>query len=168
MPPKFKNILAWQQAEMLMQPTFLRILDNIRKQLEESVWKGTYQDVLIWPEDTTEETKAKVMQLGQQLQDASPEAAEQIKQALSHLPTPYPGYQLCLQHQNQLFNIDLWELCYQVCFRYYNLAIVDPDNQEVEIDTSLIDETGEVDWNRLDEKAKQIVGQVFANLPAIE
>ncbi|HBE52548.1 MAG TPA: hypothetical protein DDW76_28200 [Cyanobacteria bacterium UBA11369] len=167
MPPKIKNIVAWQQAEMLMQPAFLRILDNIRKQLEASVWKGTYEDVLVWPEGTTEETKARVQQLRQQLSDASPETREEIEEALIRLPQPYPGYRLILQHQSQQFTLDLWELCYQVCFCNYNLVIVDPDNLEVEIDTSLIDETGNVDWNRLDEKAQQTVRQIFANLPII-
>jgi hypothetical protein len=37
----------------------------------------------------------------------------------------------------------------------------------VEVDTTLFDETGEVDWNRLDAKAIQIVDQVFANLPTV-
>ena len=168
MTPKFKDIAAWQQAELLMQPAFLRILDNIRKQLEESAWKGTYQEVLIWPEGTTEETQTRVIQLRQQLQDASPSAVEEIEQALANLPTPYPGYLLCLQHQNQQFNVDLWELCYQVCFRNYSLSRVDPGSKEVEIDTSLIEETGEVDWHRLDAKAQEMVTQMFANLPVVE
>ena len=168
MTPKFKDIAAWQQAELLMQPAFLRILDNIRKQLEESAWKGTYQEVLIWPEGTTEETQTRVIQLRQQLQDALPPAVEEIERSLANLPTPYPGYLLCLQHQNHQFNVDLWQLCYQVCFRNYSLSLVDPDNQEVEIDTSLIDETGEVDWHQLDAKAQEMVKQVFANLPVVE
>jgi len=32
---------------------------------------------------------------------------------------------------------------------------------EVQIDTSLIDETGDVDWQRLDAKAAELVEQVF-------
>lgn len=167
MPPKIKDIVAWQQAEMLMQPAFLRIVDNIRKLLEESVWKGTYQDVLMWPEGTTEETKARVIELRQQLKNASPDGLKQMEEDLARLPQPFPGYRLNLQYQGQQFSIDLWELCYQVCFRNYNLVIVDPDNLEVEIDTSLIDETGDVDWNRLDAKAQQTVRQIFVNLPVI-
>lgn len=126
MKPKIKNTLAWEQAQLLMQPVFIRVLDNIRKQLEDSSWKGTYREV----------------------------------------QTPYPGYHLCLTHEEQSVEVDIWELCYQVCFRDYNSseenALV---SREVEIDTSLIDEIGEVDWQRLDDKARQRVAQVFANLP---
>jgi len=41
---KITDTVAWQQAELLMQPTFIRIIDNIRNQLDESAWKGTYED----------------------------------------------------------------------------------------------------------------------------
>jgi hypothetical protein len=167
MTPKFKDILAWQQAELLMQPAFLRIVDNIRKQLEASTWKGIYRDVLIWPQGTPEEIKSTVIQLRQQLEAASPESIDRIEQELANLPQPYPGYQLCLEAQEREFCVDLWELCYQVCFRNYSLSLVDPDRQEVEIDTSLIDETGDVDWHRLDTKAQEMVGQIFANLPIV-
>lgn len=167
MKPKFKDIVTWQQAELLMQPAFLRVIDNIRKQLEASLWEGTYENVLIWPEGSTEETQATVLQLRQQLQDASPEAADEIKQALTQLPNPYPGYRLSLQYQTYECSVDLWELCYQVCFLNYNLAIVDPDHQGVEIDTNLIDQTGEVDWHQLEEKTQQVIAQVFKNLPSI-
>jgi len=43
MSPKITDTVAWQQAELLMQPTFIRIIDNIRNQLDESAWKGTYE-----------------------------------------------------------------------------------------------------------------------------
>jgi hypothetical protein len=36
----------------------------------------------------------------------------------------------------------------------------------VEVDTSLLDETGDVEWNRLDEKAQRIVQDIFASLSA--
>ena len=45
MKPQFKTRLAWDKAEILMQPALIRILDNIRKQLEISEWKGSFQDV---------------------------------------------------------------------------------------------------------------------------
>ncbi|MGH2414573.1 MAG: hypothetical protein ACRDEA_12995 [Microcystaceae cyanobacterium] len=132
MKPKFKDILAWEQAQLLMQPAFIRIIDNIRKQLDESTWQGTYQEV----------------------------------------QTPYPGYLLCLTNQERSVEVDVWNLCFQVCFRDYNLQQTEvSDNgenavQEVEIDTSLIDETGDVDWQRLETKAQQLVRQTFANLPS--
>ena len=37
MNPKFKDIIAWEQAQLLMQPAFIRVLDNLRKQLELSL-----------------------------------------------------------------------------------------------------------------------------------
>ncbi|MDF0553106.1 hypothetical protein [Kamptonema sp. UHCC 0994] len=126
MKPKITNAIAWQQAELLMQPALIRLIDNIRKQLDESVWKGTYQEVQL----------------------------------------PVPGYQLCLEHQGKEMCVDLWELCYQVCFSNYTPTHVKSQSVEVEIDTSLIDETGNVDWNRLDEKATQLVDEIFAQLPS--
>jgi hypothetical protein len=163
MPPKINNSVTWQQAEILMQPAFIRVIDNIRKQLDISAWTGTYHDVLIWPANTTDETKAIVTQLLQELETAAPEQADEIRKTVSRLPMPHPGYHLRLKRQEQEVNIDLWDLCYQVCF--FNYSPDDIDAESSEIDTSLIDETGEVDWLRLEAKTKELVEQVFACLP---
>ncbi|MGE5656483.1 MAG: hypothetical protein ACM37W_07700 [Actinomycetota bacterium] len=126
MRPKITNMIAWQQAELLMQPAMIRVIDNIRKQLEQSAWTGTYQEV----------------------------------------QTPVPGYQLCLKYQNYELCFDIWELCYQICFTNYLPSHSQTESTEVEIDTSLIEaSTGDVDWNRLDEKARQVVEAIFATLP---
>lgn len=125
MKPKFKNAIAWQQAELLMQPAFIRIVDQIRKQLEQTTWKATYRDV----------------------------------------QTPLPGYEMCLERQDTSICVDLWDLCFQVCFRDYPPTHDALESQEVEIDTSLIDETGDVDWQGLDTKAERLVAQIFADLP---
>src|SRR6478672_5789858 len=128
MKPKFTDTLAWQQAELLMQPAFLRILDHIRKQLEQSAWKATYQEV----------------------------------------QTPYPGYLMCLTYKDQQVTVDLWDLCFQVCFRNYHPTHAELESQEVEIDSSLIDEElHDVDWHRLDAKAQQLIEQIFTNLPTV-
>lgn len=127
MKPKITNMVAWQQAELLMQPAFLRTIDNIRKQLEQSNWKGTYEEV----------------------------------------QNPYPGYLLRLQYQDQEMSVNLWEICYQVCFLNYQPTHSELETQEVEIDTSLIDETGDVDWERLEAKTKVVIEQIFANLANI-
>ncbi|NJM23995.1 MAG: hypothetical protein HC907_38170 [Richelia sp. SM1_7_0] len=161
MPPRITNSVAWQQAELLMQPAFIRLVDNIRKQLDTSSWTGSYNQILIWPVGTPDELKVRVSDLTQELETATPEIAAQIKQTLANLPTPHQGYHLCLQRQEQQINVDLWELCYQVCFLDYSFEV---DNA-VDIDTSLIDKTGEVDWLRLDAKVKGLVGEVFAKLP---
>ncbi len=163
MPPKINNSVTWQQAEILMQPAFIRVIDNIRKQLDVSAWAGTYHDVLIWPASTTDETKAIVTQLLQELETATPEQADEIRKTISGLPMPHPGYHLRLQRQEQQVNIDLWELCYQVCFLNYSPD--DPNAESSEIDTSLIDEMGEVDWLSLEAKTKELVEEVFASLP---
>ncbi|WP_445174959.1 hypothetical protein [Microcoleus sp.] len=125
MKPKITSAIAWQQAELLMQPAMIRVIDNIRKQLEESVWTGIYQEVQI----------------------------------------PIPGYQLLLELQGEQRCIDIWELCYRVCFLNYQPAHTQIQSQEVVIDTSLIDDdTGDVDWNRLDAKASKLIQEIFANL----
>lgn len=163
MKPRFATIETWQQAELLMQPAYIRLIDNLRKQLDVSNWRGTYRDVLVWADDIPDETKALVAQLQQQLETASPEQATEIQSTLSHLPSPYPGYELCLQNGDRQVNVDLWGLCYQICFR--SDATEWNDDLPVEIDTSLFDQTGEVDWNRLEDKTKQLVEQIFTSLP---
>ncbi len=127
MKPKFKDMVAWQQAELLMQPALIRIVDQVRKQLEQTTWKVTYKDV----------------------------------------QSPIPGYEMCLEKQDTSVCVDLWQLCYQVCFRDFTPTHAQQESQEVEIDTSLIDETGDVDWQSLDTKAQHLVEQVFADLPTV-
>jgi hypothetical protein len=171
--PKFQDLTTWQQAEQLMQPAFIRLIDNLRKQLEEqTAWSGVYEEVQVWAEGTSEETKTRVLLLRSELEGATPEEATKIEQALAQLPSPYPGYQLCLKCHDQQVTIDLWELCYRICFRDYDVLtgisqIPDqPESQGVVIDTSLFDAvTGEVDWNLLEEKTHQLVEKIFADLP---
>ena len=45
MQPKFASELAWQQAEFLMQPIYIRIIDRIRQQSEVSTWEVSYEEV---------------------------------------------------------------------------------------------------------------------------
>jgi len=126
MIPKITNSRAWEQTQMLMQPAYIRVVDNLRKALEESAWRESYQEV----------------------------------------ETPIPGYELCLSSQDQEIKVNLWELCFEVCFQDYQRGSVPIDSElNVEVDTSLLDlETGEVDWEKLDAKAKQQVEQLFASL----
>jgi hypothetical protein len=132
MKPQFKDTVAWEQAQLLMQPAFIRIIDNIRKELDNSSWQGTYRETQI----------------------------------------PYPGYQLCLTYGDRQVTVDVWNLCFQVCFLEYMISPAEVTveaetvSPKVEIDTSLLDETGEVDWQRLETKAQRLVRQVFADLPS--
>lgn len=130
MKPKFKTSLAWEQAQLLMQPALLRVLDNIRKQLDASNLKGTYQEI-------TE---------------------------------PIPGYILTLSKGDLSIEVDIWQLCYQVCFQDYNLpqqhlfSGAEQRTVEVEIDQRLFNATGELDWHLIEDKAQQAVRQVFAEI----
>jgi hypothetical protein len=169
--PKFQTTQIWQQAELLMQPAFIRLIANLEKQLENSNWRGDYKDVQVWAEDISDDTKATVMQLRSELDGATERQAEAIEQQLSQLPAPFPGYWLYLSRGDHQATVDLWDLCYQICFQNYDSlhgtshAADEPIGDSVAIDVSLFDETGEVDWHRLDDKTCQTVQQVFATLP---
>lgn len=121
MGPKFRNQLAWAQAELLMQPILIRIIDNLRKSLETSTWQGTYQEV----------------------------------------QEPYPGYQLSLTKEESVVNLDIWQLCFEVCFINYQYGITE---DYIEIDPNLITENGEVNWSNLEIKTKQIIQNIFEKL----
>jgi len=168
MLPRITDPTIWQKAELLMQPAFIRIIDNIRQQLDSSSWQGTYHDVLIWPSGITDETKIQVTQLLQAMETASPEQIEEIRATLHNLPIPHPGYHLHLQRQEHQVSLDLWDLCYQVCFVNYNREDQEePKNSEVTIDSSLIDQLGNVDWHQLENKTKRLIQQAFADLPTM-
>lgn len=173
--PKFRDLATWQQAEQLMQPVFIRLIANVGKQLEQSVWRGSYEDMLVWEAGVSDVLKARVLQLRSQLAaDPPPEQAAELEQELAALPAPYPGYLLRLSHQGQEVTVELWDLCYQICFRNYDSAtgtswtqgFGQSKNEGVEVDTSLFEDTGELDWNRIDEKTKRVVDRIFANLPS--
>lgn len=163
--PKFADIRAWEQAELLMQPVFIRVLDNIRKQLEQTTWQGSYQETPVWAEGIPEETQAQVLALQQQLATATAAEAEAIEEQLARLPSPQMSYLLCLKKGERQITIDIWQLCYQICFRNYSpvLNAMDQD-MIVTIDTSLIDDTGDIDWLKLDEKARYLIEQIFSSL----
>ncbi|MGC8711068.1 MAG: hypothetical protein ACP5RH_01625 [Leptodesmis sp.] len=172
MTPKIPNRIVWQQAEVLMQPAFIRLIANITQQLEQSDWRGDYEDVQMWPEGTSETDKMLVASLRSQLETASPAEVDAITQSLAQLPTPFPGYQLRLSRGDRQVSVDLWDLCYRICFQDYDSvsgtshAVDAAIGGSVAIDPSLFDETGDVDWHQLDDKTKQLVNQIFANLPA--
>lgn len=170
--PRFQDLATWQQAEQLMQPAFIRLIDNLRKQLEKSTWKGTYEEMPVWAEAVSVEVQSRVAQLQEALKTASADEAIAIEAALAQLPSSYPGYHLHLQQQEHRVTVDLWSLCYQICFQNYDAAIgtshapeESGSSQGVKIDVDLFDEAGDVDWHRLDQKTQQLVEQTFANLP---
>ncbi len=131
MKPKFVNEQAWQQAEILMQPAYIRLVDQIRQQTE-----ANEQDIQVSYEEIT---------------------------------TPYPSNLLCLQpkgsksHNSKSLRVDIWDLCFQVCFINYEPLPADQMEQLVAIDVSLFNpDSQEIDWTKLDLKAQSAVRQVFA------
>ncbi len=123
MKPKFATELAWQQAELLMQPAYIRLVDQIRRQTEENA------DIPVSYVEVTE---------------------------------PYPSNLLCLTKDGQELRVDIWELCFQVCFTNFDEIYQQPE-QAAQIDEHLFDpDSAEVDWTKLDHKAQAAVAQVFA------
>jgi hypothetical protein len=123
MKPKFATELAWQQAELLMQPAYIRLVDQIRRQTEEN---------------------------------------EDIPVSYIEVTEPYPSNLLCLTKDNQDLRVDIWELCFQVCFTNFEEICQHPE-QVAQIDEYLFDpDSTEVDWTKLDNKAQAAVAQVFA------
>lgn len=158
----FANSQTRQLADQLMQPALIRVIDNIRKCLDTSEWQGTYEETQIWPADVGEAQMQRVKTLRTQLQTATPEAADTIRSELAALPQPFPGYELHLTQGEQERIVDVWELCYCVCFERF--PVVDGP---VTVDMALIDpDMGDLDWLVLDNKAKAIVNDIFQTLEA--
>jgi hypothetical protein len=158
MPPKFTTIQSWNQADRLMQPSLIRLLDNLRKESESQSWEAIYDNKLRWPEGTTEDQKAEYDRLQTLLHDVNNDSVPGIESQLAALPQPQPHYGLCLSQEERSATFDIWELCYQICFEEYQ------ENVPVTIDAMLFDDD-EVDWDRLELKTKAIVLDLFANLP---
>jgi hypothetical protein len=131
MKPKFVNEQAWEQAEILMQPAYIRLVDQIRQQTEENE-----QDIQVSYEEIT---------------------------------TPYPSNLMCLQPKGskaptgKSLRVNIWDLCFQVCFISYEPLPAQQVEQLVAIDISLFNpDSQEIDWTKLDLKAQAAVHQVFA------
>lgn len=158
--PQFATEQDQRYAQALMQPALIRIIDNIRKQLDTSDWQGSYRDDMQWPAAATAEQKQQYLALQEMLENATPEEYDQIQTALNQLPTPKHLYTLCLKRHDQQQEIDVWQLCYRLC----NTA--DTADGPITIDINLLDlDIGDVNWVTLDEKAKRIVGEAFHSLP---
>ncbi|MEL7225399.1 MAG: hypothetical protein AAF810_19730 [Cyanobacteria bacterium P01_D01_bin.36] len=161
--PKFATSFAKAKVEKLMQPALIRVIDNIRKQLDTVAWKGTYEEELIWPEGTTPEQKQEYTALQKLLHGVPPEEHDRVAALMSALPQPAPLYTLRLTHaDSEDQTIDVWGLCYRVCALAYGAD----SEQEIAADDALFDEFGEVDWRLLDDKTKSLVEGIFAKLPA--
>jgi hypothetical protein len=138
MKPKFANEQAWQQAEILMQPAYIRLVDQIRRQTEENE-----SEILVSYEEVTDPYPSNLLCLQPRVNASN---------------SNHTG-----NNQAQpLLKVDIWDLCFQVCFENYE-PIAAEIEQLVAIDTSLFDpHSQEVDWIKLDEKAQTTIRQVFA------
>ena len=142
MKPQFATVQAWEQADCLMQPALIRTIDQLRQALESCAWRSRYEEV-------TE---------------------------------PFPGHQLILENgaphseslQDRQLRVNIWDLCFQVCFTDYQAQFftdIPQDNDQdlaVEIDQTLFNDQGEVDWTALDHKARHCVEKLLAALPTVE
>ncbi|MGC1309236.1 MAG: hypothetical protein WA885_18600 [Phormidesmis sp.] len=162
--PNFATPAARAKVNQLMQPALIRVIDNIRKQLENTDWRGNYEEELVWPEGTTVEQQQEYAALQKLLHGVPPEEHDRVENLMSQLPQPSPLYTLRLtkaNHDDQ--TVDIWALCYRVCST--NADFDSADAQAIEADTALFDEGGEVDWQRLDDKTQSLVSGIFAGLP---
>jgi len=142
-----------------MQPALIRVIDNLRKQVEASGWTSSYHDEVIWPEQTTPEQQQCYTDLQKLLVSAAPEDRDSVQQGLDQLPQPQHTYTLCLKKGKNEQQIDVWALCYGVC------RVSQDEAMPITVDRSLIDEDiNDVDWIRLDEKAKEWVEAAFVQL----
>jgi hypothetical protein len=142
----------WQQAANLFQPALIRLLDQIRQQLDASDWKGTFESRELWPADLTPES----------LPASSPSETSETPET-----APQILYLLHLSRQEQTAQVNIWELCYQICFQSYDPqlereTIADFQPGEVKTDISLFDPEGEIDWHQLDHKAHRVVAEMLA------
>lgn len=168
MKPQINDLKTWNQAELLLQPAFIRLIDNFRKAVEGTDWESRYEDLQDWPEGTTEAEKARWAELSALLESTQPVDVNAVEAELSALPTPELSYRLNIEKGEQQIQFDLWQLCYQVCFQAYVPGLpsdVGHETQAVEIDDRLLDAQGEVDWVALDSKVLSIVEQIMQSLP---
>lgn len=133
MKPEFASVAAWEQADYLMQPALIRVIDQLRQALETIPWRSRYEEV----------------------------------------QEPFPGHQLILEKGDRHYRVNIWDLCFQVCFANYQpqpLVNDLPDHQEslvVEIDQSLFQDN-DIDWTALDNKAQRCVQALIDALPVID
>ncbi|TVQ09366.1 MAG: hypothetical protein EA368_09615 [Leptolyngbya sp. DLM2.Bin27] len=149
------------QAAELLQPCLIRVVDNIRKHTETLDWRSEYLEQVRWPGTATADQRQQVRDLAAQLQEASPEQSAAIRQQLAQLPTPTPAYELrltegsALTDNNRTATLDVWELCFGVCFSDYQ------PQRPASVDPTLLADDGEINWLALDDKAKALVEQAI-------
>lgn len=115
------------------------------------------------------------------MQPALIRTIDRLRQALETIPwrsryeeiqAPFPGHQLILENGDRLYRVNLWDLCFQVCFANYQpRPFVDnlPDHDRelwVEIDQTLFTEN-DINWTALDNKAQHCIQTMIDALPPV-
>ena len=171
MAPNISDSQVWHQANLLMQPILIRLIDHLRKALEEHHWRGEYVNQEIWPDSADSATRERRQALVQALETAEGEQTQALQGELDRLPSPYPGYVLKISAatdspeldgsaQDPFASFDLWELCYHICFTNYPQSR--DQGESAMVDPQLIDEMGDVEWNQVDEKTQHFVAALLA------
>lgn len=139
MKPIFQDPEAWERAQLLLQPIYIRVVDNIRKYLEQA-GEG-------WVDSFTEVQTPRPGYLLRLHRPGAPEATA----------AEFDLWALCFQ------------VCFQQfpgSARVTTPTVTDSAEAEtvVEIDRSLFDEDDEVDWDAVDRKSMAIVQQALGPL----
>ena len=166
--PKFATPLDRTKVEQLMQPALIRVIDNVRKQLDASDWQGKYEEALIWPADTNETQKQAYATLQKRLHGVPPEEHDRVAALMAQLPQPSPLYTLRLSKSDfPDQTVDIWQLCYRVCAQLEESSLEKSslEDRVIAADISLLDEDGEVDWRSLDDKTRALIEDIFKHLP---
>ncbi|AUC62401.1 hypothetical protein AA637_15160 [Cyanobacterium sp. HL-69] len=117
--PQFKTNLDYEKANLLMQPVYIRVVDNIRKQAEINNWDVTYKEI----------------------------------------NEPFPSHILTQKKRDIVKETNVWFICFQVCFKEFTTE----KNEPVEIDSMLVNDSGELNWDEIEKKTQLIVSSFFSD-----
>lgn len=161
MPPQFRDPVCFDQAERLMQPSLLRLLDQLRRQAAAAHWSHQFETLQIWADSVPEAMQQQWQALGDRLETSSDETeVAELQQQLAQLPQPTYAYQLRLQKGDRAASVDLWELCYHTCFTNHQAEI----DYEPQLRPHLLDEAGDVNWDQLDLQAAHVIEDLITSL----
>jgi hypothetical protein len=75
---------------------------------------------------------------------------------------PYPGQRLHLSRGEEHISVDLWQLCFCICLENYPHPRTHTQGViEAKVDSSLLVESGDVDWFALEAKTQQVLNQLL-------
>lgn len=75
---------------------------------------------------------------------------------------PYPGQRLHLSRGEEQISVDLWQLCFCICLENYPHPRTQAQGvMEAKVDSSLLAESGAVDWFALEAKTQQVLNQLL-------